>query len=76
MTRLYHQEITEDIADLEVETHHVLALLEREFPVSLHVIVFHLLRYLHYNKTVWTSLRMMNRWFPESTVLESYRFYA
>ena len=30
MSRLYPQEITEDIADLEVETHRVLALLERK----------------------------------------------
>ena len=30
MSRLYHQEITEDITDLEVETHRVLALLERK----------------------------------------------
>lgn len=31
---------------LEYRTHRVLALLERDFPVSLHVIVFHLLHHL------------------------------
>ena len=60
MSRLYHQEITEDIADLEVVTHRVLALLGRKFPVSLHMIVFHVLHHLHY-KTVWrTSLRILD----------------
>ena len=31
---------------VEYRTHRVLALLERDFPVSLHVIVFHLLHHL------------------------------
>jgi len=35
-----------EINGLEAEVHVVLALLERDFPVSLHVIVFHLLHHL------------------------------
>ena len=46
MSRLCCQQITENIDDLELETHQVLALMERDYPVSLHVIVFHLLHHL------------------------------
>ena len=38
--------ILNEMCDLETEVHEVLALLERDFPVSLHVIVFHLLHHL------------------------------
>ena len=36
----------EDVDSLEYRVHRVLSLLERDFPVSLHVIVFHLLHHL------------------------------
>ena len=35
-----------DLDSLEYRVHRVLSLLERDFPVSLHVIVFHLLHHL------------------------------
>lgn len=85
----------EDIAmdsvdDLEQETHHALALFERDFPVSLQVIVFHLLHHLpmyikHFGPVYsfwmypyerfnsWISRRVLNRRYPESTVIETYR---
>jgi hypothetical protein len=36
----------EDVDSLEYRVHRVLSLLERDFPVSLHVVVFHLLHHL------------------------------
>ena len=39
--------IRSDIDQLKKDVHEVLALLERDFPVSLHVVVFHLLHHLH-----------------------------
>ena len=35
-----------EVDSLEADLHRVAALLERDFPVSLHVIVFHLLHHL------------------------------
>ncbi len=79
-----------ELADLEKRVHRVLCLLERDFPVSLHVIVFHLLHHLpaylqrfgpvygywmypmeRFNS--WITRRVMNRRFPEATVIETYR---
>lgn len=70
----------------------VVSLLERDFPVSLHVVVFHRLHHLpkylwrfgpvhgyhmfpmeRFNS--WIKQRVTNRWYPESTVLESYRLF-
>ncbi len=81
-----------EMDDLEHRVHRVLALLERDFPVSLHVITFHLLHHLpmflkrfgpvygywmypleRFNS--WISRRVMNRSFPEATVMETYRLY-
>lgn len=81
-----------ELADLERRVHQVLCLLERDFPVSLHVIVFHLLHHLpvflqrfgpvygywmypmeRFNS--WITRRVMNRRFPEATVIETYRLY-
>lgn len=77
---------------LEHRVHRVVALLERDFPVSLQVITFHLFHHMplflqrfgpvynfwmypqeHFNS--WISKRVMNRRFPEATVLETYRLY-
>ena len=38
--------ILEELCEVEAQVHEVLALLERDFPVSLHVVVFHLLHHL------------------------------
>ena len=47
ITRLCSHDVeTKSIEKLEADTHHALALLERDFPVSLNVIVFHLLHHL------------------------------
>ncbi len=81
-----------EMDSLEQRVHRVLALLERDFPVSLHVITFHLLHHLplflkrfgpvygywmypleRFNS--WISRRVMNRRFPEATVIETYRLY-
>ncbi len=47
---------------LEVRVHRVLALLERDFPVSLHVIVFHLLHHLptFLKRFLWSSARVLD----------------
>ena len=77
---------------VEYRVHRVLSLLERDFPVSLHVISFHLLHHLpmfvqqfgpthsfwmypmeRFNS--WISRRVLNRRYPESTVMETYRLY-
>ena len=89
--------ITEEIDlsmvdSLEYRVHRVLSLLERDFPVSIHVITFHLLHHLPtyirrfgpvYNFWMypmerfnsWISRRVLNRRYPESTVVETYRLY-
>ena len=81
---------TNSIDSLEQRVHRVLALLERDFPISLQVIVFHLLHHLPmflkrfgpvYNFWMypyerfnsWIIRRVLNRRFPESTVVETYR---
>lgn len=75
-----------------IEYIRVLSYLERDFPVSLHVIVFHLFHHMpmflrrfgpaygfwmypmeRFNR--WICARITNRRHPESTVLESYRFF-
>lgn len=77
---------------IEYRVHRVLALIERDFPVSLNVISFHLLHHLpmyirrfgpvyefhmfpmeRFNS--WIGKRVMNKRFPEATVLESYRLF-
>lgn len=76
--------------DLERAVHHALALFERDFPVSLQVIVFHLLHHLpmfikrfgpvygfwmypYERFNSWITRRVLNRRYPESTVVETYR---
>ena len=47
ITRLCSHDVeTKSIEKLEADTHNTLALLERDFPVSLNVIVFHHLHHL------------------------------
>ena len=47
MIRLCSHEVdAQTFENLEADTHHALALLEKDFPVSLNVIVFHLLHHL------------------------------
>lgn len=85
------EDVTMDtINELELEVHHTLALFERDFPVTLQVIVFHLLHHLpsyvkHFGPVYgfwmypyerfnsWISRRVLNRRYPESTVIETYR---
>ena len=81
-----------DIDAIEYRLHRVLSTLERDFPVSLHVIVFHLLHHLpmyirrfgpvrcywmypmeRFNS--WITCRVLNRRFPEATVLQTYRVF-
>ena len=81
-----------DIASLQESTHEVLALMERDFPVSLNVIVFHLLHHLpeylsHYGPVhgywmypyerfnSWITRRIKNRRYPESNVIETYKYF-
>lgn len=81
---------TTSLASLEQRVHKVLALLERDFPISLQVIVFHLLHHLpmflerfgpvymfwmypYERFNSWIIRRVLNRRFPESTVIETYR---
>ena len=80
----------DSIEKLEENVHLTLALFERDFPVSLQLIVFHLLHHLPtymklygsvYNFWMfpferfnsWISKRTLNRRYPESTVIETYR---
>lgn len=82
----------QNMDSIEYRVHRVLSLLERDFPVSLHVMVFHLLHHLpmfvrrfgpirnywmypmeRFNS--WISRRVLNRRFPEATVLETYRVF-
>ena len=90
ITLLYAEEIDMGSIDqLEQDLHRVLALFERDFPLSLQVIVFHLLHHLpRYIKLFgpvysfwmypyerfnsWISRRVLNRRYPESTVLATY----
>ena len=46
LSRLFCQEYSYSDATLEMDTHTVLSLMERDFPVSLNNIVFHLLHHL------------------------------
>jgi len=49
LTRLCAEEIScEEVQDLESEVHEVLSMVERDFPLSLQVIVVHLLHHLPY----------------------------
>ena len=80
------------IDDLEYDVHKALSLMERDFPVSVHVVVFHLLHHLpaylrqfgpvyvqwmypfeRFNS--WIIRRVLNRRYPESTVIETYRLF-
>lgn len=80
----------DSVDDLERQVHKVLALVERDFPVSMQVIVFHLLHHVPmflkrfgpvhsfwmYNFerfNSWIIRRVLNRRYPESTVIETYR---
>ena len=79
----------QDIDSIEYRVHQVWSLIERDFPVSMNVIVFHLLHHLpmfircfgpvrsywmypmeRFNS--WISRRVINRRFPEATVLQTY----
>lgn len=91
LTLLYAEEIDLDSIDqIEEDLHKVLALFERDFPLSLQVIVFHLLHHLpiylkqfgpvysfwmypYERFNSWITRRVLNRRYPESTVLETYR---
>ena len=81
---------TQSVESLKADVTEVLVLLERDFPLSLQVIVFHLLHHLPhfidrfgpvYNFWMypyerfnsWVARRVLNRRFPESTVVETYR---
>lgn len=73
--------------NIEQQVHRVLALLERDFPVSMQVIVFHLLHHLpmflkrfgplyafwYERFNSWIIRRVLNRRYPEATVVETYR---
>lgn len=75
---------------LEDQVHKVLALMERDFPVSMQVMVFHLFHHLpmfikrfgpvysfwmySYERfNSWLTRRILNRRYPEATVIETYR---
>ena len=81
---------TTSLASLGQRVHRVVALLERDFPISLQVIVFHLLHHLtvflerfgpvymfwmypYERFNSWIIRRVLNRRYPESTVVETYR---
>lgn len=83
---------TQDLDSLEYRVHHVLSLLERDFPVTMHVITLHMLHHLlmylrrfgpvygywmypmeRFNS--WISCRILNRRYPEATVLETFWLY-
>lgn len=78
------------IDGLEQQVHRTLALLERDLPVSMQVIVFHLLHHLpmflkqfgpvytfwmypYERFNSWITRRVLNRRYPEATVVETYR---
>lgn len=82
--------LADSIDALEQQVHTVLALIERDFPVSMQVIVFHLLHHLpmyikrfgpvysfwmyHYERfNSWLTRRVLNRRYPEATVVATYR---
>lgn len=81
-----------ELDDTEYRVSKALSLLERDYPVSIHVIVFHLLHHLpmyvrlygplhgfwmypfeRFNS--WISRRVLNKRYPESTVIETYRLF-
>ena len=82
----------QDLDAVEYRVHHVLSLLERDFPIAIHVITLHLLHHLpmylkRFGPTYgfwmypmerfnsWISRRILNRRFPESNVMETYRIF-
>lgn len=81
-----------EVDSIEYRVSKVLSLLERDYPISIHVIVFHLLHHLpmyvrlygplrgfwmypleRFNS--WISHRVLNKRYPESTVIETYRLF-
>ena len=92
MSRLFCHQFTSFEESVEADTHIILSLIERDFPVSLNSMVLHLLHHLPYYLKMygpvygfwmypferfncWISQRVTNRHYPESTVLETYRYY-
>ena len=91
ITRVCAEDVVMDTIDnLEEEVHRALAFFERDFPISLQVIVFHLLHHLpayvkrfgpvygfwmypYERFNSWISRRVLNKRYPESTVIETYR---
>ena len=91
LARLCSEKVNKELVDsLKVDVTEVLVLIERDFPLSLQVIVFHLLHHLPYfidrfgpvynfwmypyeRFNSWVTRRVLNRRFPESTVVETYR---
>ena len=93
LARLCAEEVRlSKILALEREVHEVLASMERDFPLSLQVIVVHLLHHLpafisrfgqfhsfsmypfeRFNS--WITKRVLNRRYPESAVVETYRLF-
>ena len=91
ITQLHAEEIDIRYVDeIEKRVHHTLALIERDFPLSLQVIVFHLLHHLpmflrrfgpvysfwmypYERFNSWITRRVLNRRYPEPTVVETYR---
>lgn len=82
----------QELDSLECRVHHVLSRLERDFPMSIHVITIHLLHHLpmylrRFGPTYgfwmfpmerfnsWISRRILNRRFPEASVMETYRLF-
>ena len=82
--------LTNSVDALEIQVHRVLSLIERDFPVSMQVIVFHLLHHLpsfikrfgpvytfwmypYERFNSWLARRILNRRYPEATVVETYR---
>ena len=93
VSKLVDEEINPVHLDkLEYRVHRVLSLLERDFPVSIQVVMLHLLHHLPFyirrfgpvygywmfpveRFNSWIARRALNRRYPESTVLETYRLY-
>ena len=80
----------DNIDEIAKQVHTVLALVERDFPVSMQVIVFHLFHHLpmflkrfgpvymfwifpYERFNSWIIRRVMNRRYPEATVIETFR---
>ena len=91
LTEVCSEDIDSDLlGGVEKKVHRVLALVERDFPVSMQVIVFHLLHHLpmflkrfgpvytfwmypYERFNSWIIRRVLNRRYPEATVVETYR---